>query len=115
MKFVLLVKSNPATEAELEGPEGLGEAMNQYNAALAQAGALVDAVGLAASKDGARLTRVGDAMEVTKGPFPNPGTIVAGYTVIEAADLDAAIEWARRMPAIALPSDPFEVEVRPLY
>jgi hypothetical protein len=49
---------------------------------------------------------------VTDGPFIDALDIVAGFYIIEAADLDAAVAIARTNPAIA---EGGGVEVRPVH
>ncbi|WP_431280272.1 YciI family protein [Leifsonia poae] len=50
----------------------------------------------------------GDVL-ITDGPFAEGKEHLGGFTVIEAADLDEALEWGRRMAtATTLP-----IEVRP--
>jgi hypothetical protein len=45
----------------------------------------------------------------TEGPFAESPEFIGGFTIIEASDLDAALEWARKTAeATTLP-----VEVRP--
>ena len=47
---------------------------------------------------------------MTDGPFAEGKEHVGGFTIVRAADLDAALEWGRKMAkAIPLP-----IEVRPL-
>jgi hypothetical protein len=48
---------------------------------------------------------------VTDGPFVEGKEHLGGFTVVEAADLDAALEWARRTTAATT----LPVEVRPLH
>jgi hypothetical protein len=48
---------------------------------------------------------------ITDGPFTEAKEIVAGFYVIEAADMDAAMQIARTNPAIA---EGGGVEVRPV-
>ena len=47
----------------------------------------------------------------TDGPFAETKEQVGGYFVIEAADLDAAIEAAAKLPGAAVGS----IEVRPIW
>ncbi|HEX2298181.1 MAG TPA: YciI family protein, partial [Pseudonocardiaceae bacterium] len=48
---------------------------------------------------------------MTDGPFAEGKEHIGGFTVIQAADFDAALEWGRKLAqAITLP-----IEVRPLY
>lgn len=52
----------------------------------------------------------GDDVLVTDGPYLEGKEHVGGFTVIQAADLDEALEWGRKAAsAITLP-----VEVRPM-
>jgi hypothetical protein len=53
--------------------------------------------------------RDGDVL-VTDGPYTEGKEHLGGVTIIRAADLDAALEWARRL-ARAVP--PLPIEVRP--
>jgi len=49
---------------------------------------------------------------MTDGPFAEGKEHLGGFTVINAPDLDAALEWGRRMSAILRP--PLAIEVRPV-
>ncbi len=52
----------------------------------------------------------GDVL-VTDGPYAEGKEHLGGFTVVEAPDLDAALEWGRKLArATTLP-----IEVRPLY
>ncbi len=51
-----------------------------------------------------------DAM-ITDGPFADTREVLGGYYVLDAADLDDALEFAQRIPAIRLGG---AVEIRPL-
>jgi hypothetical protein len=48
---------------------------------------------------------------ITDGPYADAKEVLAGYYVLEAPDLDAALEFAQRIPAVRLGG---AVEVRPL-
>lgn len=48
---------------------------------------------------------------ITDGPYAETKEVFAGYFVIEAADLDEALKFAQRIPAVRLGG---AVEVRPL-
>ena len=54
--------------------------------------------------------RAGEA-QVTDGPFAETKEMLAGYWLIEADELDTALEWAGRMPIAEYGS----VEVRPVW
>jgi hypothetical protein len=48
---------------------------------------------------------------ITDGPFADTKEVLGGYYVLEASDLDEALEFAQRIPAVRLGG---AVEVRPL-
>ena len=60
----------------------------------------------------ATVVRVRDGeMLMTDGPFAEGKEHIGGFTIIRAADLDSALEWARKLTeATTLP-----IEVRPLH
>ena len=93
-------------------PEVLDEIMadlDALNAELKAAGAWVFAGGLLAPSTATVLRpRDGDVL-TTDGPFAEGKEHIGGFTIISAPDLDAALEWGRRLAlATTLP-----VEVRP--
>ncbi|KIU15010.1 YciI family protein [Mycolicibacterium llatzerense] len=53
----------------------------------------------------------GDGL-ITDGPYADTKEVFAGYFVIEADNLDDALAWAQRIPAVRLGGG---VEVRPLF
>jgi hypothetical protein len=95
-------------------PEFLEPIMRKVSAVrkeMQAAGALVFTAGLQPpstatvlhAKDGAKVL-------VTDGPYMEGKEHLGGFSIIQAADLDAALEWARKLAlAITLP-----IEVRPL-
>lgn len=68
------------------------EAMNRFNQALQDAGALLAADGLAPE-----YTRVSEG-GVTDGPFSEAKELVGGYWIIQAKDHAEAVEWTKRIP-----------------
>lgn len=93
-------------------PEALGAIMQRVDALRAEmkaAGAWVFAGGLHPPST-ATVVRVRDGeVLTTDGPFAEGKEHVGGFTVVAAPDLDAALEWGRRLAqATTLP-----VEVRP--
>jgi hypothetical protein len=74
------------------------------------AGAWVFSAGLhPASTSTVVRVKDGDPL-VTDGPFTEAKEHIGGFTVVNAADLDAALEWGRKLAkATTLP-----IEVRPI-
>jgi hypothetical protein len=55
----------------------------------------------------------GDKPVVVDGPFSEAKEVIAGFSVIDVPDLDAAIELARSWPPLQFPGD--SVEIRPIF
>ena len=94
-------------------PEVLGPIMRKVQAVSEEvraAGAWVFAAGLHAPEASTVLKPQGDEVLVVDGPYVEAKEFVGGFTVVEADDLDAALEWGRRYArATGLP-----IEVRPV-
>jgi hypothetical protein len=102
---VLIYAAQSADEADAK-PEDL-QAHDRHAAELAKSGCLTAAFAL---QPGTTATSMrGDT--VTDGPFVDAKEVVAGFYVIEAPDLDAALRVAGRNPAVAQGGG---VEVRPV-
>lgn len=111
MKQYLLSVVTP-TNGTQPPPEVLGSIMERVGAVnreLKAAGSWVFAGGLE-SPSTATVVRVdGDEVLMTDGPFAEGKEYLGGFSIIRAADLDAALEWGARLTrAIGLP-----IEVRP--
>lgn len=93
-----------------------GEEMQQrvadvarFNEDLETAGAWVFGGGLTSASSATVVRATGTDVVLTDGPYAETKEVVGGFWVIEAADLDAALAWARRA-TIACQGP---VEVRP--
>jgi uncharacterized protein YndB with AHSA1/START domain len=116
MRFMILVKASPASEAGTLPDESLFAAMAAYHEALARAGVLLDAAGLQPSAQGWRVRYHDGQARVLDGPFTESKELVAGYTLIDVRSREEAMEWARRFPSPhGVGVDGGEIEVRPLY
>jgi len=83
--------------------------VDAYNEELTAAGAWVFAGGLHPASSATVLRLSDGEVSMTDGPYAETKEQMGGFWVIEAADLDAALEWARK--AARACEDP--VEVRP--
>ena len=97
----------PAPAAEVL--ETISRDLDALNQELKDAGAWVFAGGLHPPST-ATVVRVEDGeVLMTDGPFAEGKEHIGGFTVVRAPDLDAALEWGRRLAqATTLP-----IEVRP--
>jgi hypothetical protein len=109
MKYAMLIYPKAGSD------EGLGEAEAQ--ALTAEYLALRDdprCIGGAHLQPGDMATTVhhgGAENLITDGPYADAKEVLGGYFVFEASDLDTALEFAQRIPAVRLGG---AVEVRPL-
>ncbi|MFE6131365.1 YciI family protein [Streptomyces sp. NPDC056437] len=111
MKQYLLSIYQP--DGEPPGPEILEPIMRDLeavNAEIREAGAWVFSGGLYPPSTATVVRLRDDDLLMTDGPYVEGKEHIGGFTVIQAPDLDAALEWGRKLArAITLP-----IEVRPL-
>lgn len=115
MRFMIIVKANPDTEAGVMPEEPLLAAMAKYHEELARAGVLLDASGLHPSSKGWRIRYNGDRPTVIDGPFTESKELIAGYTLIQVRSREEALEWTRRFPAPHGEGVDAEIEVRQVF
>ena len=108
MKYILLIHGNEKNQGAMT-KEAMGEmftAYGVYTQALKDAGAYL-------AGDALQPTMTASTVRGTKvlhGPFAETQEQLGGYYVIEAADLDAALAWAKQCPGAQHGS----IEVRPI-
>ena len=115
MRFMIIVKATPETEAGVMPEEPLMAAMAAYHEELVKAGVLLDAAGLQPSAKGWRVRYRGGRRSVIEGPFAEARELIAGYTLIQVRSREEAMEWARRFPAPMGDGVDAEIEVRQLF
>ncbi|WP_433378207.1 YciI family protein [Actinoplanes sp. CA-142083] len=108
MQYLLLIYGDEKVWASRDEQEQQAnhERHARFMAMLRERGALVGGEELALAST-ATTIRNGDRVRVTDGPYAETAEQIGGYYVIEAADLDEALELARQLP------EPI-VEVRPI-
>ena len=97
MKFMVILKGDKYCEPELLNRSLLAE-MARYNRKLIEAGVLLAAEELHPSARGARVEASNGRRTVMHGPFAEPGGLMAGFWVFNAASLRDAIEWVMLCP-----------------
>jgi hypothetical protein len=110
MQYLLLLTYRPEDNTQ-PGPE-LDAEMKRWgelNQEMREAGIWVAAAGV--SSDAATTVRApsGDTV-ITDGPYAETKEVMFSFYVIDVEDLDAAIAWAEKTPAVKYGS----VEIRPL-
>jgi hypothetical protein len=109
MKYALLVYADPSSFTSLSEAEQ--QAVSDEYMALTEAPGMFGGAQLQPVET-ATTVRVEDGQTLTTdGPFANTKEIFGGYYLLEADNLDAAIELASRIPAARMGGG---IEVRPI-
>lgn len=98
MRFMVLVKASPESEAGAMPSEKLLTDMGKFNEELVKAGILLAGEGLHPSSKGTRIHFSGDKRSVIDGPFSETKELVAGFWLIDVKSKEEAIEWFKRCP-----------------
>lgn len=109
MRYLLLIATEPAPP----DPEGWERMLREYGAYtgwLQEQGLFQAADALQDVATATTVTTKGGTRVVTDGPFAETKELLGGYYVIDAPDLDTAIDAAARCPGAAVGS----VEIRPI-
>jgi len=109
-QYMLLVYEEEVDPADQAEREKLTPILLQMHAGLREAG-LLGSVRRLYSTESATSVRIRDGQtEITDGPFAVTKEVLAGYYLLECADLDEALKQAARMPMARWGT----VEVRPV-
>jgi hypothetical protein len=115
MKYMLLIHQGSAPTPRSDGWDSLSQ--DEQDAVYADYRAINETPGVSPGlqlqpPETATTVRVQDGQTLTTdGPFAETKEAIGGYLMFEAADLDAAIELAARIPAARLGG---AIEVRPI-
>src|SRR3954451_18451645 len=108
-QYLLTVMQPSEMTIAQEDLDRIMQDVDTVNRAMKDAGVWVFAGGLHPPSTATVLRPQGDDVLMTDGPFTEGKEHVGGFTIVEAADLDAALDWGRRLAqATTLP-----IEVRP--
>jgi hypothetical protein len=113
MKFMVMVKATPESEAGQMPSEEMFAEMGRFNEELVKAGVMLAGDGLHPSSKGARVRFSGKNRTVIDGPFAETKELVAGFWLWECASLQEAIDWVKRCPN-PMVSDS-EIEIRQIF
>ena len=98
MRFMVMVKASPSSEAGVMPEEKLLTDMGKYNEELVKAGVMLAGEGLHPSSKGVRVKFSGKTRTVVDGPFAETKELVAGFWIFQVKSLEEAIEWVKRCP-----------------
>ncbi len=113
MQYVLMLYVDPngwTTLSQAQHEQGAA-AYTAYTQALKKAGALVGANRLQPTTVATTVREANGKTQVLDGPYAESKEQLGGYYLIDVPDLDAALSWAARCPAV----NHGVVEVRPIW
>ena len=112
MRYLLLIYQNEADHAKLSQEELGAEyaAYMAYGEEVQKRGAFLSGEPLMPTNTATTVRVRGGKTLTTDGPFAETKEQLGGYYLLNCKDLDEAIEWAARIPAVTAGS----IEIRPV-
>ena len=101
MRYMLIMQVQPeaaATAAEDLDMEQVIAAMGAYNEDLQKAGVFLSAEGLSDAEEGFRVDFSTVPPVVTDGPYAEAREVFTGFWILEVADREEAVHWAKKCP-----------------
>jgi hypothetical protein len=116
MHYALLIYNTPGSQAaahtdvRVQPADGVFDSWVEYTRALKEAGVLGGAEQLREIGTATSVRVRGGERLLTDGPFIETKEHLLGFYLVDVPNLDAAVEWAARMPAVRYGT----IEVRPV-
>ncbi|KAA3441864.1 hypothetical protein C7I87_33885 [Mesorhizobium sp. SARCC-RB16n] len=113
MRYMLLINNDEAVLANTppEKAQQMSAAYGAYTEALKKSGAWLAGERLRPTQATTSVRIADGKTNVIDGPYADTKEQLAGFYMIEAADIDTAIDWAARCPAASTGT----VELRPIW
>lgn len=111
MRFMLMIYADEAAGDAVPHEEMARwmDRMHAYQQTLEKAGAFIETVGLARSREATTVNLEDGEMKVHDGPYLESREQLGGFYIIEAPDMAAAQKWAAQCPGAIWG----HIEVRP--
>ncbi|QHS50580.1 YciI family protein [Edaphobacter sp. 12200R-103] len=113
MRFMIIIKATPNSEAGAMPDQKLLEEMGKFNEELVAAGVMLAGEGLHPSSKGTRVRFSGDKRMVMDGPFAETKELIAGFWIWQCKSKEEAIEWVKRCPGSS--NEEGEIEIRQIF
>jgi class 3 adenylate cyclase len=115
MRFMILVRASPGSESGGMPKEQQIAEQLAFHQAIDDAGVLINAMGFHPTSKAWRVVqRTDGSREVIEGPFHDEH-LIAGYTLIDVASREEAMDWSLRYAKTSLDDEDGEIEVRQLF
>jgi hypothetical protein len=118
MRYLMIVKGDENFSASGPPPQELMDAIGQLGIEAAKTGKIVSMGGLQPTSKGASVRISGGKMTVRDGPFSEAKEVIGGFTIMELASKEEAIEEAKKFMELhqkLWPAWDGECEVRLMY
>ena len=109
-QYMLLVYEEEVDAAEQAEREQVTPMLVELNRSLREAGLLVGVQRLRSTESATSVRVRGGETEISDGPFAVTKEVLAGYYILDCADLDEALAHAARLPMAPWAT----IEVRPI-
>lgn len=116
MQYAVLIYGDEKFNAARDEQEqrANGERHARFMAMLQSRNALTGGQQLQTSSSATTLRRDGDRVAITDGPYAETAEQLGGFYLVEAADLDEVIGWAKQLTEAAIEIRPIiEMQVAP--
>ena len=116
MRFMVMVRATPTSEAGKMPDRKLLDDMMKFNTELMKAGVMEAGDGLRPSKDGGARVKFDkdNRRTVVDGPFAETKELVAGYWIWKVKSREEALEWMKKCPS-PFPGEDCVVELRRIF
>jgi hypothetical protein len=118
MRYLMIVKGDENFAASGPPPQALMDSIDQLLVDASRAGKIVSMGGLRHTSNGAKVNIKGGKLIVKDGPFTEAKEVIGGFTIMNLASKEEAIEEAKKfmeLHRVHWPSWDGECEVRLMY
>ncbi len=115
MRFMVIVKATPDSEAGRTPTEAELTAMGRFNEELVKAGVMLAGEGLHPSSRGSRARYTDGGWVFTDGPFAETKELIAGFWIWQVKSKEEALEWVKRCPPTMREGEDSVLEIRQVF
>jgi hypothetical protein len=118
MRYMIIVRGSENFAASGPPPAALVEAIDRLGAEAARKGTMVSFGGLKPTSSGARMRLTNGKIVTTDGPFTESKEVIGGFSILNVASREEALEEARtfmELHRVHWPNWEGEIEIRQMY
>ena len=118
MRYMIIVSGSENLAASGPPPAALVDAIERLSEEMAKRGTLVSFGGLQPTSSGARMRVTNGKITTTDGPFTESKEVIGGFSIINVASKEEALEEARKfteLHRVHWPTWEGEIEIRRMY